>query len=240
MKNTSVVILAAGKGSRLGFGIPKALVEIANKCTILEYQLNQLARVFNEDVNVSVVIGYKKELFSSFGGKINLLFNPLFDSTNTGESLALALSSIEEEFGVLWINGDVYFDDRVMKIVVDKILSSRSFIGIQFGDTDDEAMKFRRDEHGNLLNISKNISSGEGEAVGINYINSHDRKLLLEELRLVKSQDYYEMALDRLANLGAVTFEILDLTRCFVREIDFLTDLEKVRDHIKISNTSIS
>ncbi|MBC7318867.1 NTP transferase domain-containing protein, partial [Candidatus Bipolaricaulota bacterium] len=52
-----VVILAAGVGSRLGHGLPKALVKLCDNKTILDHQLENLKSVGLE--NIRVVVGYK-------------------------------------------------------------------------------------------------------------------------------------------------------------------------------------
>ena len=212
VSKTEVVILAAGKGSRLGLDLPKALVEITPGHKLLNYQLDQLTLAFGASARISLVVGYKKELFLAYTERVDLLHNSLFETTNTAKSLSMALESIDENNSVLWINGDV-----------------------QFGSVDDEAMKFGLDKKGNISSISKSITYGEGEAIGINFVSPQDRRMLLDALKLVESQDYFEKALDNLANSGGVTFEILDLTKQFVREIDFLTDLEVVKEQVKKS-----
>jgi len=232
MKRLEVIILAAGKGSRLGFELPKALIELGSHDILLDHQLSQLNKKF-DNLQISVVIGYKAELFSIFETRVKLLYNPLFDSTNTAESLSLALESVNEEADVVWINGDVYFDDQAMTIVKEKIENSQSCVGIQYGNSDEEAMKFASDMSGNLINISKNISNGEGEAVGINFVTSVDRPKLLSGLKMVKGDDYFEKALNDLISSKSISIGLLDLSNSFVREIDFLSDLEIVNKHIE-------
>lgn len=232
MKQLEVVILAAGKGSRLGFELPKALIKLGSHEILLDHQLSQLNKNL-DNLQISVVTGYKSELFSTYATRVKLLYNPFFDSTNTAESLTLALESVDEEADVLWINGDVYFDDQAMTIVKAKIENPASCVGIQYGNSDEEAMKFSSDLSGNLINISKSISIGEGEAVGINFITSMDRPKLLSRLKLVKENDYFEKALDDLVSSKSISLGLLDLSNCFVHEIDFLSDLEIVNEYIE-------
>ena len=54
-----IVILAAGIGSRLGFEIPKALVNLDRNTTILDFQINLLKGYFNLS-DIIIVVGYKK------------------------------------------------------------------------------------------------------------------------------------------------------------------------------------
>jgi choline kinase len=95
MKPLEVVILAAEKGSRLGFGLPKALLKLDSGGVLLDYQLDKLNEEFNY-LQISVVVGYKSELFSIYSTRVMLLYHPLFDSTNTARSLTLALESVKK------------------------------------------------------------------------------------------------------------------------------------------------
>jgi choline kinase len=232
MRPLEVVILAAGKGSRLGFGLPKALLELGSGEVLLDYQLSKLTDNFN-GLKISVVTGYKSELFSSYSTRVKLLYNPFFDSTNTAKSLFLAFESVTQESDVLWINGDVYFDDQALTFIKKKIESSQSFVGIQYGNPDEEAMKFITNGKGFLSSISKGISDAEGEAVGINFITSEDRPKLLNALKFIKDNDYDEKAMHELVTSKSFLFELADLTKSFVREIDFLSDLDIVNEYIK-------
>lgn len=65
MKPLEVVILAAGKSSRLGFSLPKALLELGSGEVLLNYQLSKLNENFN-DLQIPVIIGCKIELFLTY------------------------------------------------------------------------------------------------------------------------------------------------------------------------------
>jgi choline kinase len=140
MKALTIVILAAGKGTRLGLGLPKALVELTPGHKLLDYQISNLSKVFKENVSLNVVVGFRKELFSEVNTRVKLIENRTFDVTNTAESLHLALTSVHPKNGVLWLNGDVYFDDKVLDLVSEKIFQSRSFLGVQFGEIDRDTL----------------------------------------------------------------------------------------------------
>lgn len=65
MKPLEVVILAAGKSSRLGFSLPKALLKLGSGEVLLNYQLSKLNENFN-DLQIPVIIGCKTELFLTY------------------------------------------------------------------------------------------------------------------------------------------------------------------------------
>ena len=89
-----VIILAAGIGSRLGHNIPKALVKLDSKTTILQSQINSLKKYVNIS-ELIVVTGYKKELITQRYKDFNFAVNRNYASTNTSKSLLKGLEMID-------------------------------------------------------------------------------------------------------------------------------------------------
>ena len=102
-----VIIPAAGCGSRLGFNIPKSLIDINGK-SIIKRQLDQL-----KNFEVRVVVGYKKELMwqelQDFDN-VKVYENNNFKSTTVVDSIRLALNDIKDDEDILIVDGDVLFD----------------------------------------------------------------------------------------------------------------------------------
>ena len=67
------------------------------------------------DVHVTAVVGFKLDIVIEAMPDISFVYNEVYDSTNTCKSLLKALS-LSHEGGVLWMNGDVVFDPRVLDI----------------------------------------------------------------------------------------------------------------------------
>ena len=108
-----VVILAAGKGSRLGEkNIPKPLTQLSNGMSILQYQLDQLLRHFSYD-DIYIVVGHHKELIMEAFPDAGFVYSPRYANENTSKSLLRALNKINET--VLWLNGDVVFHPAVLQ-----------------------------------------------------------------------------------------------------------------------------
>jgi choline kinase len=217
-----IVILAAGLGSRFGLEEePKALIPLANGKTILEYQLDNLARYVKLS-DVRVVVGYQKEKIMHHFPHLTFIENPLYHSENTSQSLRRALEMIETE-DVLWLNGDVVFQHECLaKILADRrnsVLVNTSIVG-------EEEVKYRTDEFGRILEISKKVNDPQGEAVGINYFNAADLHLLKEALSECDDNAYFESGIEICVAAGVDVWAVQVVPEACV-EIDFPEDLEK-------------
>ena len=106
------IILAAGKGTRLGMPHPKPLTKLKTGETILQRQIDSLSKHVDKK-NIIVVVGYKKELIMNEFPDCTFIFNPDYEKTNTAKSLLCALNS-QSESDIIWINGDVVFDPKVL------------------------------------------------------------------------------------------------------------------------------
>jgi choline kinase len=109
------IILAAGRGSRLGRDVPKAVLEIAKNTTILDIQLRNLSTISSID-DVIVVVGFRSELITQKYSGLSFIYNDRYDRTNTAASLLLALEKTNED-DILWLNGDVVFDRDILRLI---------------------------------------------------------------------------------------------------------------------------
>ena len=104
-----VVILAAGMGTRLGKPWPKPLTPLSDGRTIMQQQIENLKKIFKENLRLSIVVGFKMEMIMEAHPDATFIYNEVYDQTNTSKSLLKALKASHES-GVLWLNGDVVFD----------------------------------------------------------------------------------------------------------------------------------
>lgn len=223
-----LIILAAGIGSRLGQGLPKALVEINNSQTILDMQIEHFRDIVGID-NIIVLVGFKKEKIMEMYPELTYIYNPKFRTTNTSKSLLLALKEIYEE-DVVFINGDVVFTYQTARIISE--CRSTSFM-VNSESTADEEVKYKLDAQGYICELSKQVVNAYGEAVGINFIGSKDLELVKKELLAVDDMDYFEKAFENLILNGEVTISPVDIKDEFVKEIDFPEDLETVKIYLR-------
>lgn len=102
---TTIVINAAGCGSRLGMGLPKSLVRVGTR-RILHWQLSEMCVPSDR---IKIVVGYMgdevakiaKNLFPS----IEVLTNPDWATTKTAASLSLGKADVRGR--VLSLDGDL-------------------------------------------------------------------------------------------------------------------------------------
>src|SRR5882757_3926717 len=223
---TQIVILAAGMGSRLGRSLPKPLTELSDGRTIMQQQFDNIHQAFGNDVNVTIVVGYKLEHIIEAFPAASFVYNEQYDQTNTSKSLHRALQA-SKDGGVLWMNGDVVFDPEVLVRVGDLVAADRSFVSVNTAKVSDEEVKYTTDAEGFIVELSKSVVGGLGEAVGINYISSTDKAALLRQLGRVGDQDYFERGLELAIEQDKLRLEPVDISDLYAVEIDFAEDLER-------------
>ncbi len=152
---TQVVILAAGLGTRLGRPHPKPLTPLTNGETIMRRAVHLLRDAW-ADVHVTAVVGFKLDIVIEAMPDIGFVYNEVYDSTNTSKSLLKALS-LSHEGGVLWMNGDVVFDPRVLDIVEERIRNGQSFVCVDHASVADEEVKYTLGEDGMIEELSKTV-----------------------------------------------------------------------------------
>lgn len=226
-----VVILAAGMGTRLGRPFPKPLTTLANGKSILRQQLDAVYRVLGDKTRVLVVVGFKMDLLMEAAPGVLFVYNEDYDRTNTSKSLYKALRSSYEN-GVLWMNGDVVFDDGLLQRAKPLLGSDRSFVCVNRAQVGAEEIKYTLDGGGYIKELSKQVQGGLGEAVGINFVSSTDKETLIDYLDRCDEQDYFERAIETAASERRLRFRPLDITEHFAVEIDFEADLQRANTGI--------
>lgn len=161
---TRAVILAAGRGTRLGAsaaGKPKCLVELAGK-TLLDRQLTSLRACGITDV--ALVGGFESGQLVSRGHRV--ILNPRFADTNMVTSLFCAEDFFKGS-DLIVAYGDIVYEPRVLRallaaedpaaIVVDR--GWREYWQARFADplVDAESLKIGPD--GRLLELGKKPGS---------------------------------------------------------------------------------
>lgn len=215
------VILAAGVGSRLGKPFPKSLSMLPTGERILGRQIKIFQKFGIEEIYV--VIGFKKNLIMEEFPQVYFKYNPLYYITNTAKSLCCVLENIDDD--VIWCNGDVVFDDKVMEIMLG---SDKNAVAVDRKKCAEEEVKYRADDSSNILEISKSVSEAHGEAMGINIIRKNDISSFVQALASCNDQDYFERGME-LAIEQSVNFTAVDVSAYRCIEVDFEEDLLEAR-----------
>ena len=225
-----VVILAAGMGTRLGKPWPKPLTPLADGRSIMQQQLENVEKVFRDEARVTIVVGFKMEMIMEAHPNVTFVYNENYDQTNTSKSLLKALRASQES-GVLWLNGDVVFDARVLERISERIRSEKSFVCVNTSATAEEEVKYTVDGKGNINALSKQVKNALGEAVGINFISTHDKSAAIKYLEQCADNDYFERGLELTIENAGIEIEPVDISDLFAVEVDFQADLDRANQN---------
>ncbi|MFD4420877.1 NTP transferase domain-containing protein [Agromyces sp. NPDC058484] len=228
---TQIVILAAGMGSRLGRSLPKPLTELSDGRTIMGQQFDNIGHAFGANADVTIVVGYKLEHIIEAFPQASFVYNEEYDQTNTSKSLMRALAA-SQAGGVLWMNGDVVFDPRILDRALPFIVRDQSFVTVNTAKVSDEEVKYTTTAEGYIKELSKTVRGGLGEAVGINYVSSRDKATLLAHLQRVGDQDYFERGIELAIEKNGMLVEPMDISDLYAVEIDFAEDLERANHFV--------
>jgi choline kinase len=221
-----VSILAAGMGTRLGRPFPKPLTELASGKSIMAQQVDNLRGVFGKNLRITVVVGFKHDLIMERFPDVLFAYNENYDQTNTSKSLLRALG-VSHAGGVLWLNGDVVFDPRLLETLRPLIDAEQTFVCVNTEAVGEEEVKYNVDERGFIRELSKTVSEPLGEAVGINYVASGDKAVLMEHLDSCDDQDYFERGIETAVASAGLLVRPVDISEFYAVEVDFEGDLER-------------
>lgn len=145
----NAVIMAAGTASRflpLSIEKPKGLLTVRGE-VLIERQIRQLKSAGIDDI--TVVVGYKSELFSYLKDKFNvkLIHNPCFSTKNNIESLYLARNELKNTY---ICSSDNYFSENVFENTVDGSYYSAIYVKEKTNE-----WYMLPDENGNIKGVEK-------------------------------------------------------------------------------------
>jgi len=213
------IILAAGFGSRLGSTQPKGLTKLPDGESILGRQIRILKSAGLKDI--TVVVGYKKELIISHLQNVRFIVNHDYSSTNTAKSLLRAIEKCNDD--VLWANGDIVYDEEIIALTKRQIGNT---VVVNNAVCGEEEVKYRTNEKGYIVSISKETESAQGEALGINLVTKDILNEFVHSLHECEDDDYFERAIQILIDKQTV-FKPLNVSDFRCIEIDTKEDLKK-------------
>ena len=133
MKRISIVIPAAGIGSRMRTLGPKALVKLHKEEPLILRQLRLLKETFS-DAFVTVVTGYEDARIEKIlPAYVNVVKNPHFENTNVAHSIRLGILASPPWLPLLIVYGDLVFNLATLQAVKDGLDKSNVIVDTKPG-----------------------------------------------------------------------------------------------------------
>jgi choline kinase len=225
------VIMAAGKGSRLGeytTDLPKSLLPLNDKGdSLLDYNLKVLEKLgVNEILIVTGFNSKKLENHIEDNPKVRTVYNPFWNHCNVLGSLYMALPRIKDDF--LFLHADTLADFDIWKMLIN--MSGDMILPFERKSCGEEEMKVVLDNNESLLDITKEVSpeKSQGEFLGIAkfskktvpYFKSKSEEFFKEgELNL-----YMESVIQSAINSDEISIKVMDILDHNFVEVDFEED----------------
>ena len=225
------IIMAAGKGSRLGEltgGNPKSFVEIYGK-KLIEYNLDILKELGVDEI--IIVTGYRRDAFYQLTKEmpqVRLIFNPFYEMVNVLGSFFIGMQYLHDDF--IYLHADTLCDPAVFKQLA--LFQADINLPVDYKTCDEEAMKVRS-SNGKIVQITKNMlpEEADGEFIGIGSFRKEvipKLKMAVEELLEEKNfSEYFEAAIQRIMDTTDYSIEPIPMEDSFWAEIDFKEDYER-------------
>ncbi len=224
------VVLAAGKGSRLGgytTDLPKSLLPLNDKNkTLLGYNLELL-----KNIGISrtiIVTGFRSEQIESYAlqySNIEIVYNPFWNHCNVLGSLYMALGKLTEDF--LFLHADTLADEEIWRMLLAK--EGEIVLPFQRKNCVEEEMKILMEDE-KIVQISKSIDNdlADGEFLGIAkfsrstvpYFKSKSEELF----KLGDLNHYMESVIQAAIDENRFDIEVLDILDHNFVEVDFEED----------------
>ena len=163
------IIMAAGKGSRLGKiteGKPKSFAEIKGK-KLIEYNLQLLKKYGIEEI--FIVTGYCCEAFEKLTENmegVHLIYNPFYEMMNVLGSFYIGMEALKDDF--IYLHADTLCEPAIFEKLVYIASDADAVLPVDYGPCNEEAMKVKTTEE-NIVQITKEmpVKEAEGEFIGM-------------------------------------------------------------------------
>jgi len=191
-KETIIIILAAGKGTRMNSEIPKVLHEINNK-SLIKHVVNS-AKTINPK-KIIVIVGFKKELVQDNLKNNSLQFVEQKEQLGTGHAIKMCLPILNDFNGnVLILSGDVpLIKPKTLSLFINLHNKNNSLGSLITTDLENPMGYGRIIKRKNRFLEIKEHKDATEEEKKINEINSgiyiFDSKTLNEKIPLIKNNN---------------------------------------------------
>ena len=224
----NIVLLCAGKSSRLKFNLPKVILPINGK-TLLQRSLHSLGKL--SPSKTIIVAGFKKELVINLGKTLNyknLNFVVQKEQLGTGDAVKKAASSLDNKSIALIMNGDTPFvDEGTINQALSQYRKTKSVFTIATTKPSSPFGYGRilRDNDGQILDIVEEKDCDDKQKLikevnaGLYLIATDYLKKFVKKIKKNKNSEYY----------------LTDLVNIFVRN-GLRVDSVPIKDERKFIN----
>ena len=226
------ILLAAGRGRRLGSAEPKSLIDIDGR-TLLERHLTNMVEA--GITKLTIVVGFQKEMIASAVERlrpalpVELIDNPRFVH---GSIVSLQVAGDRLLEGAIWMDADVLYPSALLRRLVTSAHESCVLLDGRSEETGEEMMVGVRDNR--VRTIARRVGPDwdfVGESVGFTKVGPEGgrvmKRLLDEEVAAGRLDQEYEAAMARA--FAEVPFGYERVDDFAWTEIDFEEDVVKAR-----------
>ena len=226
------VLLAAGRGRRMGSDEPKSLIQIDGK-SLLERHLANMPEA--GITKLTIVVGFQKEMIAAAVDRarpsipVELVDNPRFVH---GSIVSLQVAADRLLEGALWMDADVLYPAALLRRLVASKHDNCVLLDGRSEESGEEMMVGVRDER--VVTIARRVGEGwhfRGESVGFAKVGPAGgrvmKRLLDEEVAAGRLDQEYEAAMAKA--FGEIPFGYERVDDFAWTEIDFEEDVVKAR-----------
>ena len=221
------LILAAGKGTRMGMkDAPKCLLKIGNT-SIIEFQINCFRNIGCD--RILVVTGHNSnKIMKKLGSSVEYIFNKNFEHSNNLYSLGEALRVIDDEF--ICVYGDLLFHKKILEKCN---ASTKEITLVVERNIRDETMRVKI-ENQKIVQVNKNIDNknSDGNFIGMAKFSKNIKdslyKNIKELIRKGNHDAYYTLALENMIGHGQ-PIHFIETSGYSWMDIDTEAELEEAR-----------
>ncbi len=224
------ILLAGGRGTRISRYVgekPKCTLDIGGISLIR----NTVELLLKNNVDVSVVVGYNKEMVyhSLEGLNVKYYYNPFFDVTNSIASLWFAKKELYGD-DILIMNADVFWEQEIFNILKDNDQEQ-----VLLMDTSKDMDYLFKCEGSKLIDHGKELKDCTGEYVGIAKIKESFLNKFLGRLESLIEKQNHDLWWENVlySFIEETEINVKDINGIFWSEIDFIEDYDRIVEYRK-------